>query len=500
MRSILTEFSPRRGRLVLILGLAVATLPGMAWGHSFGVVYNLPVPFWLYAWTSAAALLVSFGVAAYFFRNPQPLGQRFWTLTLSGSTASVGLTLRRWVQLASLAVLLLAVLTGYLGSQDPYQNPAMTLFWVWWLLGAVYASAVVGSLIQMLNPWWALSGLAARLPGFRNGQGRFTPSERLGRWPAVISLAALLWLELFGGTRPQHLAIALSGYSLVTLIGVWLFGRGYWSRNGELFGVLFDLFGRMAPLEVWSGARGRPEKIRVSWPFSRLAERSLDRPGEIAFVLLLLAATAFDGLHETVVWLQIYWVQLPQWLALPVDGNPFRSFQLLRPWFECWQVAWLYLSAVIYVLAYGLIIRWMAAAVSSPFSRRELAQAFAGTLLPIALVYHAAHYFTLLLTQGPKISPLLSDPFGWGWDLLGTRDQIHYQNLPDAGWVWHLQVALILGGHIISVIAAHQVAIGRFRTPGRAFISQIPMLLMMMGLTVFGLWILSQPLQAAKPG
>lgn len=490
----------RRGLLALGLGWLLLAVPGVGWGHSFGVVYNLPVPFWLYAWASAAALLLSFVVAAFFLRNPEPRPKRFLTLRLSPITARACRIVGRLLALISLAALLLAIIAGFLGSQDPYRNPAMTLFWVWWLLGAVYASALVGSLVQTLNPWQAIARLASCLPGFRRGRGRVSPPDCLGRWPAVIWLGALLWLELFGGTRPQHLAMVLCGYSLLTVLGVWLFGRLYWSKNGELFGVLFDLFGRMAPVDLQNGVRGEAGRLRLSWPFSRLADYRLDRPGETAFVLLLLSATAYDGLHETVVWLQVYWVQVPQWLGLPVAGNPFKSFQLLRPWFLTWQGTWLYLSALIYLLAYALIIRWMAALVSSPYSRRDLAQAFAGTLLPIALVYHAAHYFTLLLTQGPKISPLLSDPFSRGWDLLGTSSQIHHQSLPDAGWVWHLQVALILGGHIVSVIAAHQVAIRCYKTPVRALLSQIPMLLMMMGLTVFGLWILSQPLQAAKPG
>ena len=483
-----------------LLGLLLCMLPPTASAHSFGVVYNLPVPFWLYAWTSAAALLLSFVVAAFFLRNPDPSPAKSWTLT-PGTRLASAFTGLEWIgQLLSLAALMLAVAAGFLGSQDPYRNPSMTLFWVWWMLGAVYASALFGRALQALNPWYAISRVATILPGFRCGKGRLRAPERLGRWPAVISLAGLLWLELFGGTRPQHLAVVLLSYSVLTLFGVWLCGRAYWSRHGELFGVLFDLFGRMAPVEYRTSDSGKLEQLEIRWPFAGLAGRSLTQAGESTFVLLLLAATAYDGLHETVVWLQVYWVQLPQLLALQLEGNPFRSFQLLRPWFVAWQGSWLYLSALIYLLAYALIIRWMAALVAAHLSRKELAQAFAGTLLPIALVYHAAHYFTLLLTQGPKLSPLLSDPFARGWDLLGTSHQLHHQNLPDAGWVWHLQVALILGGHIISVIAAHQVAIRVFKTPSRALISQIPMLLMMMGLTVFGLWILSQPLQAAKAG
>ena len=53
---------------------------------------------------------------------------------------------------------------------------------------------------------------------------------------------------------------------------------------------------------------------------------------------------------------------------------------------------------------------------------RSLAPEFVLSLVPIALVYAVAHYFTLLVIQGQYAIPLASDPFGFGWDLFGTAD------------------------------------------------------------------------------
>jgi hypothetical protein len=75
---------------------------------------------------------------------------------------------------------------------------------------------------------------------------------------------------------------------------------------------------------------------------------------------------------------------------------------------------------------------------------RELALDFAYSLLPIALVYNVTHYFTLILTQGVMIVSLVSDPFGWGWNLFGTIGHPRSLLLPSMIWVWHGQVALIL--------------------------------------------------------
>ena len=37
-----------------------------------------------------------------------------------------------------------------------------------------------------------------------------------------------------------------------------------------------------------------------------------------------------------------------------------------------------------------------------------------------SVAYHLAHYLSMLLVSGQFIIPLVSDPFGLGWDLFGT--------------------------------------------------------------------------------
>ena len=53
-------------------------------------------------------------------------------------------------------------------------------------------------------------------------------------------------------------------------------------------------------------------------------------------------------------------------------------------------------------------------------SDRSLVPEFIQGLVPIALVYAVAHYFTLLVIQAQYAFPLASDPFGFGWNLFGT--------------------------------------------------------------------------------
>jgi len=124
----------------------------------------------------------------------------------------------------------------------------------------------------------------------------------------------------------------------------------------------------------------------------------------------------------------------------------------------------------------------------------RLAGAFAYSLVPIALAYQAAHYYTLLLTEGQNIIYLISDPFGWGWNLFGTSGYDPNAGIVGAAFVWYSQVALIVGGHVVAVYLAHAIALRTARSPKLALRSQLPMVALMVLYTVTSLWILSQPI------
>jgi hypothetical protein len=119
-----------------------------------------------------------------------------------------------------------------------------------------------------------------------------------------------------------------------------------------------------------------------------------------------------------------------------------------------------------------------------------VARSFAHTLVPIALAYAFAHYFTLVAFEGQLLIPALSDPLGLGWNLVGTVD---YQ--PNYTWispviVWYIQLAAIVGGHVTGVVLAHDRALALFAGPG-AVRTQYAMLALMVALTTLGLTVLA---------
>ena len=67
---------------------------------------------------------------------------------------------------------------------------------------------------------------------------------------------------------------------------------------------------------------------------------------------------------------------------------------------------------------------------------------FALSLVPIALVYAVAHYFSLFVIQGQFIAPLASDPLGRGWDLFGTAGVRPDIAILGPNTIWYVQAAV----------------------------------------------------------
>ncbi len=121
----------------------------------------------------------------------------------------------------------------------------------------------------------------------------------------------------------------------------------------------------------------------------------------------------------------------------------------------------------------------------------ELRAQFAHTLIPIAFAYALAHYFSLLAYQGQAIGYLISNPLGDGSNLFGTANAtIDYGIIAGTG-IWYVQVLSLVTGHVAGLALAHDRAVAMYRDPKEALRSQSWMLVVMVGFTSLGLWLLS---------
>jgi hypothetical protein len=125
----------------------------------------------------------------------------------------------------------------------------------------------------------------------------------------------------------------------------------------------------------------------------------------------------------------------------------------------------------------------------------ELARRFVHSLVPIALAYVVAHYFSLLAYQGEAVAYLASDPLGDGSDLFGTAGQTVDYTVITATGIWYVQVAALVVGHVAGLTLAHDRALVVYDRVRDATRSQYWMLAVMVGFTSLGLWLLSASAQ-----
>ena len=126
----------------------------------------------------------------------------------------------------------------------------------------------------------------------------------------------------------------------------------------------------------------------------------------------------------------------------------------------------------------------------------ELARRFAPSLIPIALAYVVAHYFSLLAYQGQAMASLVSDPLGDGSNVFGTAEATIDYNLIGATGIWYVQVGALVLGHAAGLALAHDRALEVYRRARAAIRSQYWMLAVMVAFTSLGLWLLSASAQS----
>jgi hypothetical protein len=319
----------------------------------------------------------------------------------------------------------------------------------------------------------AVAGLA-HAAGYRRPPP-FRYPEELGRIPAGVLLLAFAALELAytDAADPRRLALAIAIYSAITWLGMLLFGREPWLENGEAFTVYFGLLSRVGAFAVVD------RQVVVRPPLSGLAGRE-ERPGTVFFVAVMLGSVAFDGFSRTTWWQDRVLAIESRW-ALESPAISDTAVTLLN-----------LLGLIAGVAAVALIFLLAVEAARAVGGQREsLASDFVGGLVPIALAYAIAHYFSLLVIQGQAARQLASDPFGYGWDLFGTADVQPRLDVLTPNTTWYVQVGALVVGHVFGLALAHDRAIALFGSARRALRTQYAMLVLMVAYTVAGLWLLS---------
>lgn len=471
-----------RRRLLALAPLSALAAPETASAHGLGGIRDLPVPGWLFLFGGALVLVLSFVALGILWTKPRLDADAASERPLPDALQRVLLSPVLRVVLGALSFFLLVAvfLAAVIGDPAVLENLAPTFVYVVFWLGLLPVVVLLGNVWEVLNPWKAAADAAAWLWA-RTGRP-WDPTieypERLGRWPAAVLLFAFVTLELayYDPANPRVLAIAILLYSWITWLGMAVFGRRAWLENGDGFSVYFGLLARLSLFAVRDGPHGREIVVR---PFLTGIARRDDRPGTVAFVAVMLGSVAFDGFSRAGWWQD----RLFSAKSSLLESNPGLA-DLVGLGLN---LAGLLAAVLIVAAAYLVAV----AAAETVAGQVSLAGAFIGSLIPIALVYAVAHYFSLFVVQGQFAIPLVSDPLGRGWDLVGTSGFQPKLDVLSPNTTWYTQVAALVAGHVLGLIVAHDRAVALVGSTRKAARAQYAMLALMVLYTVGGMWSLS---------
>jgi len=329
------------------------------------------------------------------------------------------------------------------GPQLGRDNAAPGTLYVWIWVCMPLLSVLLGPIWRLISPMRTLHAGLSRLAGQGPDRGILTMPQRWGMWPGAAALLAFVWLELVppdrGSVPAVRLAFAL--YAAFTLLGALLFGSGWFAR-ADPFEVYSTLAARLSPL-----GRRDDGRLVLRNPFDGLDATPVV-PGLAAVVIVLLGSTAFDSLSSA-----------PQWISL-TQGSGSKLL---------WDTGGLLGFVGVLGACYAVC------------SRRP--REFAHSILPIAVGYVLAHYYSLAIIEGQRTFILA---------VRGGRDTglvVLDTTLANPGFVAVLQVVAVVAGHITGAVAAHDRAT-RVYPPGKVMAGQLPLLLLMLAYTYAGLTLL----------
>ncbi len=473
----------------LALAAAVAFLPSPVSAHGFGQRYDLPVPLGLFLLGAGASVVLSFLGMGLFVRDKREDGDYPGYNLLDSPVFGWmgGAVFLSLVRVLSVVLFCVTLAAGFWGTDEPEKNIAPTMIWIIWWVGLAYVCALMGNLWSLVNPWevifsWAEALYRKMRPGDSLSLEQ-SYSERLGVWPALCLFLWFAWAEIVWPYNeiPHNLSLVVLGYSIITWAGMLVHGKKAWLERGEAFSIIFGVMGRFAVTEGRASGEGRRE-WRLRPPAAGLLKTDDMSGSMVVMVVLMLATVSFDGFTETPLWHvlragiynQVVWVG--------------RDALLVADTIALIAIPGLFLGV------YYLFCTLMRAISGSALSTQEFARLFVLSLVPIAIGYHVAHYFSFLFIQGQRIIPLLSDPLGMGWNLWGTAAYKVDIGVIGAKTTWYASIAAIVIGHICAVYLAHVTALRALENRFAAVRSQYPMLVLMVGYTMVSLWIIAQPI------
>ncbi len=424
------------------------------------------------------------------------------------------------LQLVMLFFFTLAILTGLFGTAAGSRNFGIVFVWiVWWALLIIVFVPLAGRVWCTMCPipapgeWLQRRGIIRRTPGNLHTLRKRWPKRLKNMWLQNFGFLLIASFSAIILTRPQVSAWVLLALILGAVALSVLYDNRVFCRYVCPVGGFIGLYSMLSPLELRvrdcktcleHGAKdcvvGNQQGYGCPWLvypgkltrntycglcFECLKTCPKDnitlnlRP--VGTDLLVAKERRLDEAYKAFIMLGC---------ALAYSAVLLGPWGWIKSWANLDTLPhWLLYAAGLWTLnllilpgLFGLATMVSRKLTGDTTSRREAFVAYAYTLVPLGLAAWIAFSLGFVFTNGSYALAVISDPFGWGWNLFGTTNTPWTPLLPNL--VALLQTGVLTAGLLFAVQTAYRIARQQTDNHDRAFRAALPVMGFLAALTV----------------
>ncbi len=430
-------------------------------------------------------------------------------------------------QLPAVLLLVLVVFAGFFGIQNSNKNLATISIWViWWSL-LIISLALFGRSWCFMCPFGAIGDWVQRRTFYKKVNDTFSLNRK---WPAKfrdLSLAALFFLVITWADFQFDLVNSPlnTAYFLVAILGLIviisiIFERRSFCRYACPITGLIGLYSMFAPLELRAKEKETcktcKEKYCISGNENGYACPVFEYPGTMdKNTHCVLCTECIKTCHRNNISFNIRSfagdlftltktrMDEALFILILFGVTTFQTLVMIRPWagfardimaytgasYDSVRFILFITAAVFPILIYSIAIG-ISKLLNLKMNFKDLFMGYAYSIIPLGLMMHLSHNIRHLLEEGTGIIPVLSDPFGFGWNLFGTSGYMPAP-LPGSNNILLIQWLLMLVGLGFSISIGKNISRRMFHGNNCAY---IPVLIFVLIFFVFNLWVLGQPI------
>lgn len=401
------------------------------------------------------------------------------------------LATNRWpqfaIQLIALVGFVVAIMAGLFGTPVGNRNFAIVFVWiVWWALLMLVLAPLLGRAWCSICPipapgeWLQRGAILTPQRGEKPWNRRFIFGLRWPRrfrniWLQNISFSLLALFSLVVLTDPGITAWVLLAFLLLAIVTSIIFERRAFCRYLCPVGGFIGLYSQVAPVElrvkdhavckshaVKTCYTGSSEGYGCPW---QVYPGSLSKNTSCGMCMECLRTCPFDNIAINI---RSFGSDLNQYTNRKLD-EAYKSFimlgsalvysvVMLGPWgslksaaYAIGSLPWMFyvltFVAFVYLLIPGLF--FLATSAGRVLSRsiiptRKVFINFAYAIVPLGLAGWISFSLSFVFANFSYVWPVLSDPFGWGWNLFATAGEMWNPYLTNV--TPYLQILALLTG------------------------------------------------------